>query len=108
MIRTRGEQPTYFSFGIVHVTEVHAMRWTNRNTRRIETFLYAMDTEGTFIHIAVGVNEARVVRAGGDTGLTADALVVSHQYYSATIMNVTCASWATGNTGRIIAMIATL
>ena len=88
------------------IAEVHAMRWTNRNTGGIETFLYAMNAERALVRVAVGVNEARIVRAGGEACLTADAFIVSDQHHSAAFMHMACAGRATGNAGRIVAMVA--
>ncbi len=70
--------------------------------------LDAMNAEGAFVRIAVGMNEARVVRAGGQARLAADAFIVRDQHHAAALMHMACAGRAAGNAGRIVAVIAAL
>jgi hypothetical protein len=67
-----------------------------------------MNAEGALIRISIGMDEARIVRAGGQARLAADAFIVRNQHHAAAFVHVACAGWAARNTGGIIAVIAPL
>ncbi len=59
---------------VVHVADENRLGWTDYDTRGLETDVDAMRAEVTFLsRMIFGVDENRVVGAGGHAGFAADA-----------------------------------
>lgn len=93
--------------GIIKITKIHTFCRTNGNAGWLFALGDPMVTKSTFINIAIRVRIPCFVRAGFDAGTTADTFIVSYQHNTA-FNNMTRASRAASNTGRIVAMVATL
>ena len=107
-MRARVQQLAHLGLRIVQISEVHAVRGADGNAGRIEAALDAVDAEGTFVGIAVRMDEACVIWARRQTGFTADTFIVGHQHHAARLMHVAGAGRAAGDAGRIVTVIASL
>ena len=94
--------------GVVEVAEVHAAGRADRDAGRVLALLHAVDAEGALVGVALRVDEARVVGAGGEAGLAADALVVVTSTMLAELVDVAGAGRAAGHARRVVAVVAAL
>src|SRR5207244_9793325 len=91
--------------GIVDIAERERARGTGGNARG--TAIAAMQAERALVGVAVGVDVARVVRAGGDAGLASGAEVRVDQHRSAVAV-IARAGGAVGDARRVAALLAAL
>lgn len=102
------EQLADLAFGIVKVSEVHAVGRADRYAGWIFSLLHTVNTERALVRIAVWVNEAGIVGAGGKTGFAADTFIVVDEHHAAAFVDVAGSRWAAIHAGRIGAVVAAL
>jgi hypothetical protein len=105
---TRLQQPGHLAVRIFQITEGHASCWTNGDACRIETLFNTVDAERALVGISVGMNEARIVRTGGNTRLAANAHIVRDEHNTAEIVDVAGPGRATIDARWVAAVIASL
>jgi hypothetical protein len=108
MVVARLQESCYLAVRILEIPERHTSRGTDGDASRIESLFNTMDAECALVSITVGVDEARIVRTGGNTRLAADAHVVFNEHDTAEVMDVTCSGGTAIDTRWIAAMIASL
>ncbi len=105
MMLARIQKPVNRAVGIIEITEIHTVCRTYGYARRVKPILRSMDAEGAFICVAVGMNEAGIIRARSNAGLATDAFFLRNQNHFAKFMNVACTGGTTRNARGIVAMI---
>ena len=86
------------------------MQWVGQTATQAGScaLLHPVDAERALVGIPVGVNEPRVIGAGGQAGLAADTQFGINQHHLAEIVHVARAGGAAVDTGRIVAVVAAL
>lgn len=102
------EKLAYLTFGIVKVSEVHAVGRADRDAGWILSLLHTVNTERALVGIAVRVNEAGIVGTGGKTGFAADTFIVIDEHHAAAFVDVTGSRWAAIHAGWVGAVVAAL
>lgn len=102
------KKPVCLAVRVLQVAERHATRRADRHARRLQALLDTVDTECALVRIPLRMDEAGVIRAGGDACFAAAALVMMHEHDAASFVNVAGAAGAAVNTRRMLTVIAPL
>ena len=89
LVFARPQQSRHVGVRIIEITKVETACGTNLDTRRLLTFLDAVQTKRALVDIAIGVDVTGVIRTRGDARLAPRALVVCDQHHT-TLVHVAC------------------